>query len=116
MSRAVKFIVQFGDVLLISIGLLLWWFSVDLLQYLDYTAATFSRGHIQRVIFGVVALFVGNGVALLVFRLRFPSIFKYLMGDGADDFLEIPLRDRVWIVVSIFSVLLLSFSILVAAM
>jgi len=109
-SRQIKGFLVDGLLILVGAGL---YFTVDWLIYFTNSGSMgLDPVFLQKIAYTILALFVGASMSFLLFKLRFPQMYKYLLRDGFDDFFEIPIRDRVWLVIIIILVFLLCFTII----
>jgi hypothetical protein len=85
-----NFLKTYNELLSIPIAIVLFFFAPPLYRLIDPGAGQFDAGYFQVLIFAIVAFNVASGVAWLMFRLNFPSLYKYWDNDFEDDVLERP--------------------------
>jgi hypothetical protein len=85
----VRFVRKWHEVVSIPIAFALWYLSPIFLRWLDPTAAVFDSGILQKMLFGVIALFIGNGTVWLLIKLTFPKAYRFL-----DDKMEMMLGNH----------------------
>ena len=130
-QKAPRFVRKWHELLSIPIALVLWYLSPTFLRWMDPTAATFDSGILQKILFAVVALLVGNGVVWLVLKLTWPRAYKFFDDKfetmlGNHSFKEPPTEAEKWyyltsfqkcvLVLALFISLLLCFVHLVTAL
>lgn len=77
LKRGVRFVRKWHELMSIPIAIVVWHLSPYFLRWLDPTSATFDSGILQKIIFAIVALFVGNGVVWLLMKLTWPKLYKF---------------------------------------
>jgi hypothetical protein len=81
-----KYLKRYNELLLLPIGLLLWFISPALFHQLDETAATYDYGVFQKIIFGLIVFSFCSFNAWIALRITFPSVFQYLTDFFDTDF------------------------------
>jgi len=72
------FFAHWSELISMPLGIVLWYFSPQILRMLDPTAATYDSGIYQIIIFTIVQFFIYSGIVWLYMKITFPSVYKYI--------------------------------------
>lgn len=93
-------------------AVLIYWWSTDFIEWLDPSAGSYEKGHVQRWIYlGATALVI-NSLVNIVMKVSMPKMYHYFKnGDGHDDFSEISKTQALWIHTVFYCALALAFAV-----
>jgi hypothetical protein len=78
MSKLIRFLKDWNELMGIPIALLLWILSPWLIRMIDPTAGVYDAGIFQVIIFTLIQYFIYSAVAWLSFKLTFPEAYSQL--------------------------------------
>jgi hypothetical protein len=93
-------------------AIVIYWFSGDLLAWLDPAAATYERGHVQRWLYLGATALVLNSLSNLIMKALMPKWYHYVRnGEGADDFTEIDKTQALWMYTATYCAIIVALAI-----
>lgn len=93
-------------------AIVIYWWSGDLIQWLDPAAGTYERGHVQRWVYLGATALVLNSLANLIMKALMPQMYNHFRnGEGVDDFTEIDKTQALWIYTAHYCALVLALAI-----
>lgn len=96
-------------------GLLLWVASPYILQWYDPTAATFDAGVFQAIVFSIMCMLIGNGLAFMGILFNFKTLFEFYEFDLSVTFKNLTPWQKVLSLLLLYFGLLLVFSLFLIA-
>lgn len=113
--KIIRFLKEWNELLTMPVALLMWWFSGDILRWVDPTAGVFDAGILQVFLLATIGLLFGHALIWLMLRLSAKDVY-----DQFDDFLNNNQNITTWqrgvFSLSYFFLLLLSWVLLVNAL
>lgn len=113
MIKAVKkLFILWTELWSIPVALLIWFKSDVILRWADPTAGTYDAGILQCLLFGVIALLLGNGIAFLGIKFNFPSLFKFYENEAGENFNQLEPWQKIKTLLALYLGLLFAFALL----
>mgnify|MGYP000472102260 CR=1 FL=1 len=113
--KIIKFLREWNELLTLPVALILWWYSGDILRWIDPMAGVFDAGILQVFLLATIGLLFGHALIWLMLRLSAKEIYSHF-----DDFLNNNPNISPWqkglFSLSYFFLLLLSWVLLVNAL
>jgi hypothetical protein len=114
-----KFFKLWTEIWSIPLGLLLFWYSPHIIRFVDPTAGVFDLGILHKLLYAVVAILLGNGIAFLGIKFNFPSVFEFYKSESEpsafDDFKSITPWQRLKLLAFLYALILFCFALLAQA-
>lgn len=78
LKKIVKFILSWNEFLTIPIGILLFYYSPEILRWVDPTAATYDYGIFQVILFTIIQFLIYHGLSWLMVKITWPGVYRFL--------------------------------------
>lgn len=78
MKKILKFLLSYNELLTIPVGVILFYYSAELVWALDPQASPLDISVMQRPLAAIVIYFILQGTAFLIFKLIFPRLWWML--------------------------------------
>lgn len=98
------------------LGIVIWWVLIPVFRFFDPTTGIYDLAVWQKLIFAAVGLFFGVGMTFLIIWMKTPKGYKLLDALWTTKLVSTSPEHRSWLILVFFSVLLLSFVLLVNAL
>jgi len=90
----------------------IYWFSGDLIEWLDPAAGTYEKGHVQRWLYLGATALVLNSLTNLIMKALMPQWYHYVRnGEGVDDFTEITKTQALWMYTTTYCAIIVALAI-----
>jgi len=113
--KVINFLKRWNELFTIPIALVMWYWSSEVLRWIDPTAATYDAGVLQVCVLVIIQFLLYHGIAWLVIKITFPKLYDYINNAFDVEFHKITEWQRLKLVLSVFALYFLAIVLLAKA-
>lgn len=108
-----RFLKEYNEWLSIPIALMLFFVVPTIYRYFDHTASAFDPGYLHSIILGFIIVNFASGIAWLMLRLNFPTLYHFWDNDMEDSTIKSTNSEAVKVSMKLYLIFFIAFVVIV---